>query len=322
MKILCGVLFLCLFLVSGVVEAGSIEADRRALLSRVQTMSHGYHSEAEWTDVFRRLNDLQSAAARANRPEEVVELNLLEAMILADMRRSPERAQALLEQTIKEYYARPIRNLRRAYVQLSELHARRGDENAITELIRQFQQSPHFDPVAYPFSGGAGPDDPLVVTRPRAQGRDSITVTAMERFRQQARVAPGRHMPELTGVDMQGRSVRLSDLRGRVVLVDFWFPEWTAWQRELPHLLSVYRRYQPTGFEVIGIPLGRDTSALLQYAQRQGMPWPQWRVDPAVPARFGIFGDASNILIDTHGVIMGHNLRGPELDAALQYLLP
>ncbi len=315
---ICGIL---LFIAAGVL-ADISTADRRALLSRVHSMSHGYFSEREWDAVFQRLNELRVVARSEGRPEEVVELNLLEAMILSDMRRAPDRAIQLLEGTIKEYFGQPVHNLRRAYVQLAELHAQRGDENAIVALIKEFQESPHFDPVAYPFTGGARPDDPLVVTRPRAQGPSSVTITAMQRFQKQARLAPGRLMPDLQGVDMNGRSMRLSDLRGRVVLVDFWFPESLAWRRELPNVLSAYQQYRPAGFEIIGVPLGRDEAAVLRYSQRHAMTWPQWQVGRTALADIGIFGDARSVLVNADGVIIAQDLRGTDLAVALRGLLP
>lgn len=56
--------------------------------------------------------------------------------------------------------------------------------------------------------------------------------------------------------DSQGQTVSLSDYRGKVVLVDFWSPGWTPWQRDLEYQRSLYRRYQPVGLEVLGVALG------------------------------------------------------------------
>lgn len=300
----------------------AVGAEWRTLFSRVQSMQHGYHSEAEWEDLLHRLNEVRSEARRDGRHEEVIELDVLEAMIWSDLRQEHQRALDLLRGTLETYYGQPVPNVRRVYLMLANVHATLGDEVAITELIRAFQQSPHFDPIAYPFQGGTGPDDPLWVTRPRAGGRDSITVTSMQRARNRARTAPGRSMPAIEGTDEAGRSVSLAALRGTIVLVDFWFPQWTAWQRDLPELRRVHARYRAAGFDVVGIPLGRNVEAALSFARRERLPWTQWRVPHDLPGQLGIFGEARNFLVDGNGVIVARDLRASEVEAALSVLLP
>ena len=297
-------------------------AERMHLTSRIQSMSHGYHSDAEWQDIFSRVAELRARAEREGNLEEVVELNVLEAMVQADMRGAPDKALALLKRTRERYYGQPVENLKRVYVETARIHARQGNERAISDLIEEFQKSPHFDPVTYPFTGGYGREVPLMVVRPRATGQDSITVTTMQRYRTQARFAPGRTMPEIAGVDhATGREVRLSDYRGNVVLVDFWFPGFVAWERDASNLAALHRTYRPGGFEIIGVPLGRDEQRVQQAIRRHGLAWPQIQVERHVPGQFGIFGDARNFLVDRNGVIVGRDLRGSDLAEALRVMM-
>ncbi len=309
------------FLYPQLILAASPAAERLTLMSRVQSMSHGYYSEAQWDDVFTELSSLRARAERAQNHEEIVALNTMEAMIHHDMRANPEKALAILDETRETYAGRPVANLRRVYTETARLHARTGNEAAISALIEEFRESPHFDPVQYPFSGGYGREVPLAVTRPQAAGNDSITVSTMERYRNQARFAPGRSMPEIAGEDRTGRHVSLSDYRGKLVLVDFWFPGFTAWERHAPGLVRLHRTYQPQGFEVLGVPLGRDDRRIDAAIRQHGMPWPQVRVDQRTLARMGIFGDARNFLVDRNGVIVGRDLRGGDLDAAVRVML-
>lgn len=303
------------------VHASTLSSERLTLSSRVQAMSHGYHSEAEWQDVFERLAALRAQAERIGDHEEVVELTILEAMIQRDMRGDSAKAIELLDERRQAYHGQPVANLKRVYVEMARTHARTGNETAISRLIEEFRGSPHFDPVTYPFEGGRGPDVPLAVTRPHAAGDDSITVSTMERYRTEARYSPGRSMPEISGMDRAGRHVRLSDLRGSVVLVDFWIPGFTAWERDVANLVALHQKYRPAGFEILGIPLARDEHRIDAVVRQHGMAWPQIRVETRVSAQFGIFGDARNFLVDRNGMIVGRDLRGSDLADALRVML-
>jgi thiol-disulfide isomerase/thioredoxin len=80
---------------------------------------------------------------------------------------------------------------------------------------------------------------------------------------------------ELTGVAVDGRTVDLSQLRGKVVLIDFWASWCPGCVGETPYLLAVYKKYHDQGLEIIGISLDTDKAALQKYVQDNGMEWPQ-----------------------------------------------
>ncbi len=301
--------------------ASPLSTERLKLFSRVQAMSHEYYSPAEWEDIFDRVSELRSRAEREGNGEEVVELDILEAMIHRDMRSNPEQAIAVLEHTRERYYGAVVDNVKRVYLEIARTYAGMGNETAIVHLIEEFKRSPYFDPVNYPFSGGRGREAPLAVTRPRATGSDSITVSTLERYRTQARYAPGRYMPEIEGVDRAGRQIRLSNWRGQVVLVDFWIPGFIAWERDVSNLVALQRHYAAHGFVILGIPLSRNEQLVNTAIRQHGITWPQIRVAPRLPGEFGIYGDARNFLVDRNGMIVGRDLRGSALAEALRVMV-
>lgn len=295
---------------------GAMSGDINALLSRLQAMGHGYHTEAEWNDLFRYMDDLTGRAKQAGETDSLVELNVIRAMVHSDMLGSHQQALNILEDTRREFGARGLPSLRRAFVTEAKVYAALGDEAAIGQLIGEFKRSRLYDPEHYGYSVGEGRNTPLSVVRPGARGDNSTTVTAMEKYRTQARFAPGRVFPDVPLHDRGGAPRNLSDYRGKVVLVDFWLPGWTPWQRELPQLTQLYRKYQSYGLEIVGVSLGGRVSD--EFLQANRMAWPQATADAVVTKRLGIFGEVTSFLLDQNGLIVGRDLKGADLVEAVR----
>jgi peroxiredoxin len=303
---------------SGVrAEGGAMSGDINALLSRLQAMGHGYHTEAEWNELFRHMDELTAQAKRAGESDSLVEITVIRAMVYSDMLGQHRQALNILEDTKREFGPRGLPSLRRAYVTEAKVYAALGDEAAIGALIGEFKRSSLYDPQRYGYSAGEGRDTPLTIVRPGARGGNSTTVTAMEKYRTQARFAPGRVFPDFELRDRGGARRNLSDYRGKVVLVDFWMPGWTPWQRELPGLAQAYRKYQSYGFEIVGVNLSAG-GASDEFLRANRMTWPQATADATVTKRLGIFGEVTSFLLDKDGMIVGRDLRGADLVQAIR----
>lgn len=293
--------------------AQNVASRFRALRSEVRSMGHGFYSDDQWAEVFSRIDTLMRDAGAAGLDDQVVEVALLKAMIASDMRHDYVEALRILDDIKERYSQTPLDSMPNVFVRQAEVYAELGDEAAIQQLIREYRASVHYKEQRYGYSGGRGRNEPLRVTRPRAGGSDSLTLTALHRYREAARLAPGNRCPSFKTIDDEGVSLELNDYKGQVVLLDFWSRDWTPWRRRLPRLAEIYRVYHPYGFEIIGISIDSDESRAKDPWVRRQATWRHVVGDRRLPALFGVYGEATTFLIDQHGIIIGRDLPEAEL---------
>lgn len=83
-----------------------------------------------------------------------------------------------------------------------------------------------------------------------------------------------RKAPDFTLKRSTGGNVKLSELRGRVVLVNFWATWCTPCKEELPFFNTLYRRYQNLGLEVLGVNIDKASSQAAQMSTALGLTFP------------------------------------------------
>jgi peroxiredoxin len=110
----------------------------------------------------------------------------------------------------------------------------------------------------------------------------NLTLRPLAEYRQpRPRVAIGAPAPEFSVKDLDGRTVRLADYRGKVVLLDFWSVHCGPCVAEAPELAATYRRFKDRGFEVIAINAGDEIPEVKGFVEKFKMPWPQIRQGPS-----------------------------------------
>lgn len=84
----------------------------------------------------------------------------------------------------------------------------------------------------------------------------------------------GSRAPEIGLADMNGRQVRLSSLRGKVVLVNIWGTWCRPCREEMPFLDRLYQRYRQQGLVVVGVAQDSDRDAVQRFLRRQRVTYP------------------------------------------------
>ena len=81
---------------------------------------------------------------------------------------------------------------------------------------------------------------------------------------------------DLKYTSIDGKTVDLSKMRGKVVLVDFWATWCPVCVDEMPSVVAIYKKYHDRGFEIVGVSLNEDKGEMLSFMKAAGMVWPQY----------------------------------------------
>jgi len=151
----------------------------------------------------------------------------------------------------------------------------------------------------------------LVLLKTLAAGTNpELAEYAKEGIAQVKKIAELKTKPlVLTYTAVDGTKVDLAQLRGKVVLIDFWATWCGPCVAEVPEVVAAYQKYHSQGFEIVGVSLDQDKDAMLAFTKKNGMVWPQYFdgggfEDNAVSKSFGIDAIPTMWLVDKKGMLV------------------
>ncbi|PSL47951.1 peroxiredoxin [Chitinophaga niastensis] len=137
--------------------------------------------------------------------------------------------------------------------------------------------------------------------------------------------AIGQPMIDFTQADVNGKPVRLSDYKGKYVLLDFWASWCGPCRAENPNVLKAYNTFKDKNFTVVGVSLDEKADKWKEAITQDGMPWMQvsdlkgFRNE--VAQQYGIQAIPCSFLMDPQGIIIAKELRGTALHTKLAEIL-
>lgn len=143
------------------------------------------------------------------------------------------------------------------------------------------------------------------------------------------KVEVGDKAPDIIQKNPEGKEMKLSDLRGKMVLVDFWASWCVPCRREHPTLVEAYKEYKDAefvngkGFTIFSVSLDSKKDSWIKAIEDDDLEWPYhvsdlkgWRSAPA--KEYGIRAVPANFLVNGDGEVVAVYLRGERIKETLK----
>lgn len=135
----------------------------------------------------------------------------------------------------------------------------------------------------------------------------------------------GQQAPDFEATTIRGKRVSLSDLRGQVVLIEFWATWCGPCYPEIAYLKDVWAEYQDEDFQMIGVSFDHDEDALQQVVDERDIMWPQVLQEEGfggpIGERYNVSGIPRAYLIGPDGKIVAKDFRKEEIEREVRRLM-
>jgi peroxiredoxin len=116
--------------------------------------------------------------------------------------------------------------------------------------------------------------------------------------------SPGAPAPDFKLAARDGGNVSLADLRGQVVMINFWATWCGPCRQEMPLFTQLQSKYEPLGFTLLAVNVEPDSAAAVTWLKGMPITFPiLFDTDSAVAGRFGVEGMPSTVFVDRKGQV-------------------
>jgi thiol-disulfide isomerase/thioredoxin len=123
-------------------------------------------------------------------------------------------------------------------------------------------------------------------------------------------------------INTEGKELKLSDLKGKVVVLDFWGVWCGPCRAAMPHLKEIYAKHKDAGLEVIGVHTTNAGDRMAAYVEESQLPWPvALDIEGQTVDAFAVDSFPDYYLIDRAGNLRVADLQNAQVDAAIELLL-
>jgi peroxiredoxin len=155
---------------------------------------------------------------------------------------------------------------------------------------------------------------------------DSLKKDAQTELYEIRELCAGKPAPEITGQDIDGRPLKLSDFKRKVVVIDFWTTSCGACRDMNAYERQLVKRMRGKPFALLGVNCDRDEDKLRKWIKKEEITWPSWRdgnhdnANGPIFRQFNIHGWPTLYILDHRGMIrhkFRDSPRNGKLDAAI-----
>ncbi len=153
----------------------------------------------------------------------------------------------------------------------------------------------------------------------------SLEVALTETLSAEKNTSVGSLAPDFSAPTPSGELLKLSDVKGKITIIDFWAAWCKPCRVENPNVVAMYNKYHDKGLNIIGVSLDRKQSDWLQAIEEDKLPWnhvsnlQSWQ-DP-IAKSYNVRAIPATFILDEEGKIVARDLRGPALEAKVGELL-